>query len=346
MICRIILSLFYEFFLLRHEEKGQDIMKSLQQKLGEALPYEEQTAYEQTARETKRIFRNRFLIWLGITTGAAVLLSVLLRLTAHISPVITAAIVFLIGFIVLWCILPKTEETCRYLCPASPQPTPQQMQADQAFSTEIKKLKDERIALAVGSVLVFPLIGFFLLLAGIRAYAIKSRPGTAISAVSYYASNLARKARAFTFFFLPSLLLTLYIAAGWKGHSTELLKKRITMAHDIYSAAAAYQNELEEAGQHPEWETVIVAPGQAAEEGSLQFGIRKYVPQLLTEKFWYAVVLEDGQIEEVYCRYREITPEDLTPPDFEEQMELAISPSHAAEAFGYYRVPAGSARGY
>ena len=93
MICRIILSLFYEFFLLRHEEKGQDIMKSLQQKLGEALPCEEQAAYEQTARETKRIFRNRFLIWLGITTGAAVILSVLLRLTAHISPVITAVIV-------------------------------------------------------------------------------------------------------------------------------------------------------------------------------------------------------------------------------------------------------------
>lgn len=316
-------------------------MKSLQQKLGEALPREEQAAYEQTARETKQIFRNRFLIWLGITTGAAVILSVLLRLLAHLSPVVTAVIVFLIGFIVLWCILPKTEETCRYLCPASPQPGPQQMQADQAFDTETKKLKDERIALAVGSVLVFPLIGFFLLLAGIRAYAIKSRPGTAISAVSYYAANLARKARAFTFFFLPAMLLTLYIAAGWKGRGTELLAKRSRMAHDIYGAAAAYQNELEEAGNAPDWETVIVAPGQTAEEGSLQFGVQKYIPQLLTEKFWYAVVLEDGQIEEVYCRYHEITPDDLTPPVFEEQMKIASSPAHAAEAFGYYRVPAG-----
>ena len=313
-------------------------MKTLRQKLSEALPAEEQAVYEQTSLEIRRIFRTRFLIWLGITAGAAVILSVLLRLAAGISPLLITSLVVLAGFIVLWIMLPKTVETCKYQCPAAPQPSPEQVQADQTFCQEMEKLKNERLVLMIGCIFASLFVWLFLMIAGLRAHFIKTRPGTAICAAWHYASHLARKARAFTFYLLPILLMCLYIPLSFQKRGVSIVTKRNTIAQDICNAVQTYQNELEEAGQHPKWETVIAGPGETAEEGSLQFGVQKYASQYLTERFWYAVVTdENGEVREVYCRYYDLTEADLTPPDQQEQQEIASSPAHAREAIGYYQ---------
>ena len=115
-------------------------------------------------------------------------------------------------------------------------------------------------------------------------------------------------------------------------------------AHSILNAALTYETDLDETGSRPEWETVIISPGDSAEEGSIQFGVEKFMPDMKDAALWYAVVTDgQGSPCEAYCSRTPLTADDLTPPDLTEQRRLASSPFRVREIIGYWNRETGAA---
>ena len=317
-------------------------MKTIRQKLSEALPSGEQPIYEQACTQIRRMYFRRVLRWFCITATVAAALALAARQRAILSPLFFCAFAFLGGFAALWIMVSVTEQTCNAQRPPAPPPTGEQLTNDQKCSQEQEKLRGERSIMLVGAFFIFPLIPLFLLTAALRAYFIKERPGTAGYASSLYASHLSRRINAVSFFFLPILLMCMVLPLMWEHQGTAKVTSLNQTAHSILTAACTYA-ESDKDNRLPEWETVIISPNDTAEEGSIQFSVEKYLPDIKTSALWYAVAIdENGSISEVYCSRSPLTESDLTPPDFAEQKRLASSPFHAREVIGYWKLKNGA----
>lgn len=313
-------------------------MKTIRQKLSEALPPGEQPIYEQACTQIRRMYFRRVLCWFCITAAAAAALALAARQHSMLSPLFFCALTFYGGFAALWIMVSVTEQTCNAHRLPAPPPTGEQLTNDQKCNQEQEKLRGERSVLLIGAFFIFPLIPLFLLTAALRAYFIKERPGTAGYASSLYTSHLSRRINAVSFFFLPILLMCMVLPVMWEHQGAAKVTSLNQMAHSILTAACTY-TEYDNDNHLLEWETVIISPNDAAEEDSIQFSVEKYLPDIKTYALWYAVVIdEDGNISEAYCSCSPLTESDLTPPDLAEQKRLASSPFHAREVIGYWNL--------
>lgn len=319
-------------------------MKTLPQKLSEALPEAHKAVFEQAYPQIRRMYFRRVLLWFLITAAAAAALALAAWRRTTISPLFMLAFGFLAGFAALWIMMSVTEQTCNTHRPPAPPPTGEQLTNDQNCKKEQEKLRGERSVLLIGAFFIFPLIPLFLLIAALRAYFIKERPGTAGYASALYASHLSRRINAVSFFFLPALLMCMVLPASWQHLGTGRVTSMNQTAHSILNAALTYETDLDETGSRPEWETVIISPGDSAEEGSIQFGVEKFMPDMKDAALWYAVVTDgQGSPCEAYCSRTPLTADDLTPPDLTEQRRLASSPFRVREIIGYWNRETGAA---
>lgn len=318
-------------------------MKTIRTRVGEALPPAHRTVYEQAAEQIRRMYSRRVLLWFLITAAAAAVLVLAAWHWTTLSPVSVFAFGFLAGFVVLWIMMSAAEQTCSTQRPPAPQPTGEQLTNDRNCMKEQEKLRSERGVLLIGAVFIFPLIPLFLLIASLRARFIKERPGTAGYASALYASYLSRRINAVSFFFLPALLMCMMLPAAWQRAGYGRITSMNQTAHAILSAAGTYKTDLDENGSRPEWKTVIISPDDTAEEGSIQFGVETFMPNMKDNTLWYAVVIDgQGSPCEAYCSRSPLTADDLTPPDLTEQRKLASSPFRVREIIGYWNRETGA----
>ena len=319
-------------------------MKTIRSKLSEALPPADRTVYEQAAAQIRRMYFRRVLLWFPITAAAAAALELAARQNLTIPPLFMLSLGFLGGFVALWIMMSVTEQTCSTQPPIAPPPTGEQLAADAACRKEQETLRNERGVLLIGGFFLSPLIPIFVLIASLRAYCIKERPGTAGYASALYASNLSRRINAVSFFFLPLLLIYMVSSPLWQYNGLGTLSSMNSTAHQIFIAADAYETDLNEAGIRPDWKTVIISPDDTAEKGSIQFGVEKYFMDITSTALWYAVVIDkNGEISEAYCSRSPLTEADLVPPDLTVQRRLASSPFHVREIIGYWNRETGAA---
>ena len=311
-------------------------MKTIRTKAAEALPETEQALFAQIYAQIAGRFRRRVLIWLGITFWLAVTLTAAAYFRSDISPLFVFSFVFLAGFAVLWIMVSVTEQSWKKNLPPAPPPTGEQLTADAACRKEQEVLRNERGMLLIGAFFIFPLIPLFLLVAAVRSYCAKKRPGTAYCAAELCSGQIARRINAVTFFFLPLLLMCILMPIMWQHNGRSRVSSLNMTARGILNSAISYQVDLDTADNPPDWKTTIVPPGEIGVPGSLQYGISSCYPTLNTENLWYAVVIdENGEITEAYCSRSPLTEADLVPPDYEAQCKLASSPLHAREVIGY-----------
>lgn len=312
-------------------------MAAIRKKLIEALPEADRNAFAEAVPQIRRLFLRRIGIWAGVTAVCTVSAALISR--QQNTPLLLPCFVLGISILVLLFLLRNAEEKVKQNPPPCPQPDSTQLAADQAFRSEQEKLRSERSTLLIGALFLFPLIPVFLLIAALRAHFIRQRPGTAACAAAAFASAYARRIRACALFLLAVLCFSLLCIVMWDARANGVVSSLNMQAKQIYSGAEAYRFDLDGQDRTPQWETVIVPPKSRAEEGSIQYGVAQYVPDVNTSSsLWYAVVIgADGSVSEVYCSRSELTGSDLTPPDPKEQRRLASSPFHAREVIGYYR---------
>lgn len=305
-------------------------------KLTRSLPETDQTAFSLAYPQIRLRILRVILIWLGVTSALAAVTALLMR-NSRTIPVITAvSVILMVSIPVLWIILSATENACKRNLPQGQPPTMEQMQADQASDAEQTKLRRERLTMTVGCVFIFLLCPVFLLIAAIRAACTKHTPGTAACAANQYVENLVRKTHAVTIFFLPVLLMCTMFPISFQSRGRAEVTSMNQTARGILNAVWTYQTDLDEAGQKPEWRTVIAEAAAPASEFTVQYGVQQYCPELKKTNLWYAVVIDEtGAITEVYCSRMPLTEDSLVPPDNEKQLKLASNPIHAREIIGY-----------
>lgn len=310
-------------------------MKTIRTRAGEALSDQEKEIFSGISEKIGRRFRRTVLIWLGITVWFAVLLGVLTYFRSRISPLFTVSFVIAAGIFWLWIMVSITEQKWDDGLPPAPTPDGAQRLMDEACRKEQQALKNERGTLLIAGFFLIAFSPIFLLLAVLRAYFAKERPGTAHCAAEYYAAHLARVINTAALAVVPLALTGMMLPMLWQHFGYSKVSSLNMAARGILHAAAHYQSDLD-MEERPLLKTTVVAPGEPCERGTLQYGMSVYYPELRTEKLWYAIVVdEEGGITEAYCSYSPLTEADLVPTDFEAQYKIASSLLHSREVIGY-----------
>lgn len=134
------------------------------------------------------------------------------------------------------------------------------------------------------------------------------------------------------------------LAAMMGSVASSKLSTLNTSARFVCNAANAYLTEMYEkctpiavpAG------TYIIHGTDTFEEGSLEWGIEQYFPDV-RRYGWYALEFDDsGNVVAAWISKKKLTESDLIPTDRDEQRKLLRSFTHQDEAIGYYAKSAGS----
>ncbi|MBP0988910.1 MAG: hypothetical protein J6S92_11605 [Oscillospiraceae bacterium] len=286
-----------------------------------------------------------FAVWFGAVCGITAIISLFQGFQRDEALAVFSA-AMLIGFFVLVGMLGITGSRFEKELDSMPELHPADgndaayAEQDAAYQAQVKKIsQDSRTMIIIGILLPPLLLPLFILSEFNYRVQIKKRglhAGTAACELSVYTRRLESNWGWIGFFLLLFSFCLLMFSAMYSFTAKGRLTALNSTAKYVYTAAVAYQNDLDLSDKPYQLETTIVNIAENRTNNPLHQGIYPYFND--SEKINYAVICDEtGKVTGALASRRPITEEDLAhPQSFEEQYAICNAWFRTDQPVGNY----------